>query len=107
MQAHLVLPAFVSGIADPLFMTGFRYSFKHFDRFPVFISLSTLDCGRERSDGRLMENAQTIEFWITRNGRLTADGEVIGQFGSEAAAADVAIRFAQDAGALYRLFYPL
>jgi hypothetical protein len=66
-----------------------------------------VDCGRERSDGRLMENAQTIEFWITRNGRLTADGEVIGQFGSEAAAADVAIRFAQDAGALYRLFYPL
>lgn len=54
-----------------------------------------------------MENARTIEFWITRNGRLTADGEVIGEFGSEAAAADVAIRFAQDAGALYRLFYPL
>lgn len=36
MQAHLVLPAFVSGIADTLFMTGFRYSVKHFDRFPVF-----------------------------------------------------------------------
>ncbi|QFU30252.1 hypothetical protein BSP_01115 [Brevundimonas sp. Bb-A] len=54
-----------------------------------------------------MENAQTIEFWITRNGRLTADGEVIGQFGSEAAAADVAIRFAQDAGVFYRIYYSL
>lgn len=37
MQAHLVLPAFVSGIADPLFMTGFRYLIKRFIRKTVFI----------------------------------------------------------------------
>lgn len=54
-----------------------------------------------------MENANIIEFWISRNGRLTADGEVIGVFGDEAAATDVAIRFAQDTGVLYRIYYPL
>lgn len=54
-----------------------------------------------------MESTQIIEFWITRTGALTAQGESVGDFGSEGAAADAAIRFAQDAGALYRIFYPL
>lgn len=49
----------------------------------------------------------TIEFFISRSGRLTADGMIVGDFGSEAAAADFAIRHAQSADALYRIFYPL
>lgn len=53
-----------------------------------------------------MKNAVVIEFFIARNGLLTADGQVVGVFGGVDAAADVAIRFAQDSGSLYRLFYP-
>ncbi len=53
-----------------------------------------------------MKNAAIIEFFIARNGQLTADEQVVGVFGSVNAAADVAIRFAQDSGSLYRLFYP-
>lgn len=48
-----------------------------------------------------------IEFWIDRKGLLTADDEVVGAFGSVDAAADMAIRFAYDQGAAYRIFYPL
>lgn len=52
-----------------------------------------------------MKNAVVIEFFIARNGRLTANGQPIGCFGDANAAADFAVRFAQDAEALYRLFY--
>jgi hypothetical protein len=47
----------------------------------------------------------TIEFFIDRKGNLTADKEFIGNFGSEEAAMDIAIRFAQDTNSLYRIFY--
>jgi len=46
-----------------------------------------------------------LEFFISRNGNLTSEGELIGNFGTEAAAADMAIRFAQDSDRLYRIFY--
>ncbi len=46
-----------------------------------------------------------IEFTITRRNELIADGEMVGRFGSEQAAADTAIRFAQDAGSLYSIRY--
>ena len=49
----------------------------------------------------------TIEFFIARNGNLIANGELIGNFANETAAADIAIRHAQDRGATYRIFYPL
>lgn len=50
---------------------------------------------------------RTIEFHISRTGALTADGECVGSFGSAAAASEAAIRFAQEGGHLYRIFYPL
>lgn len=46
-----------------------------------------------------------LEFFISRNGNLTSEGELIGNFETEAAAADMAIRFAQDSDRLYRIFY--
>lgn len=50
-----------------------------------------------------------IEFFITttRTGyELTANGEVVGVFASDTAAADMAVRFAQDNSAFsYRIFY--
>lgn len=46
-----------------------------------------------------------MSFTITRRNELVHDGEIVGRFGSEAAAADTAIRFAQDAGALYSIRY--
>lgn len=52
-----------------------------------------------------MKNAVVIEFFIARDGLLTADGQVVGRFGNAAGAADFAIRLAQDAEALYRIFY--
>lgn len=49
----------------------------------------------------------TIQFEIKRDGTLIADGQKIGRFDSATKAADVAIRFAQDQGALYEILYPL
>ena len=46
-----------------------------------------------------------MTFWITRKNELYADGELIGRFESEAAAADMAIRFAQENGRLYSIRY--
>lgn len=50
-----------------------------------------------------------IEFFITstRTGyELTANGAVVGIFGSDTEAADMAVRFAQDTNASsYRIFY--
>lgn len=48
-----------------------------------------------------------IEFFISRNGQLTEGDIVRGEFGSVDAAADFAVRFAQDCDAPYRIFYPL
>lgn len=46
-----------------------------------------------------------IEFFADRKGNLTADGQFIGQFASQDAAADMAVRFAQDNDALYVIYY--
>jgi len=48
---------------------------------------------------------KTETFEITRRNDLYHNGEWIGRFGSEWAAADMAIRFAQDAGSLYSIRY--
>lgn len=54
-----------------------------------------------------MESARMLEFWIDRRGNLVADDTLIGCFGGVDAAADAAVRFAQDQGGPYRIFYPL
>lgn len=54
-----------------------------------------------------MDTTRPLEFFIGRDGGLTLDGALIGRFGSVDAAADLAVRFAQDQGRLYSLFYPL
>lgn len=54
----------------------------------------------------LMEELM-IDFEIKRDGTLIASGEIMDRFSSVNDAADIAIRFAQDAGKLYRIFYPL
>ena len=50
-----------------------------------------------------------IEFFITRvrgGHELTADGAVVGIFATAEAAADIAVRFAQDTDAAgYRIYY--
>lgn len=46
-----------------------------------------------------------IMFEITRSNELVADGVPMGRFANEAAAADMAVRFAQDNDALYRIDY--
>jgi hypothetical protein len=46
-----------------------------------------------------------IEFMITRDGTLLADGQLIDRYLSQAAAADMAVRFAQDQAALYSILY--
>lgn len=50
-----------------------------------------------------------IEFFITRvrgGFELTADGEIVAMLQSREDAADIAVRFAQDADATgYRIFY--
>jgi len=51
-----------------------------------------------------MSGAKEI-FEITRRNELYHDGELIGRFGSEWAAADTAIRYAQDADTLYQITY--
>ena len=48
---------------------------------------------------------KTETFEITRQNDLYHDGELIGRFGSEWAAANMAIRFAQDADSLYQITY--
>lgn len=49
---------------------------------------------------------RTIDFFIDRTHHLFADGVTIGRFATEAAAADMAVRFAQAAEALYCIHYP-
>jgi hypothetical protein len=49
--------------------------------------------------------ATTMDFTISRQNVLRHAGEVVGKFPTEAAAADMAIRFAQDADALYSIRY--
>jgi len=61
--------------------------------------------GRDIRGHRKGEFEMALEFFISRNGNLTSEGELIGNFGTEAAAADMAIRFAQDSDRLYRIFY--
>jgi hypothetical protein len=46
-----------------------------------------------------------FEFFIDRDGNLTANGDHIGNFGSEANAADFAIRHAQENDRLYVIHY--
>jgi hypothetical protein len=46
-----------------------------------------------------------FEFFIDRKGNLTANGDFIGNFGSEENAMDFAIRHAQQEDRLYRIFY--
>lgn len=46
-----------------------------------------------------------IDFMISRHNDLYADGNYIARFASEAAAANMAVRFAQDHGALYSVLY--
>tara|TARA_R110002167_G_scaffold12963_6_gene54885 strand:- start:1290 stop:1439 length:150 start_codon:yes stop_codon:yes gene_type:complete len=48
-----------------------------------------------------------IEFWIDRRGNMVVDGATVGCFGGVDAAADAAVRIAQDRGRPYRIFYPL
>lgn len=47
----------------------------------------------------------SISFQITARAELLADGHSIGQFATEAEAASMAIRFAQDNDALYAIHY--
>ncbi len=48
---------------------------------------------------------KTIEFFVSRSGIVTVDGLEIGRFVDQATGADMAVRFAQDQDALYRIFY--
>lgn len=54
-------------------------------------------------------DAEMTEFFITRSRAgftLTANGVDVGTFSTEEAAADMAVRFAQDIGATaYRIFF--
>ncbi len=52
-----------------------------------------------------MNKPKAMTFEITRDNVLTHDDVVVGRFDNEAAAADMAIRFAQNANALYRIRY--
>ena len=46
-----------------------------------------------------------IELFITRSHTLIADGQMVERYPGEAAAAAMAVRFAQDNGALYSIDY--
>jgi len=46
-----------------------------------------------------------LKFFITRTNDLLQDGQMIDRFTSEAAAANMAIRFAQDCGLNYSIIY--
>ena len=46
-----------------------------------------------------------MEFEITRRNELLAGGQLVGRFADEHAAANLAVRFAQDNDALYTITY--
>ena len=50
-------------------------------------------------------NMTTISYFITRKNDLYANGNLIDRFASEDAAADMAVRFAQDNDALWSILY--